>query len=143
MGAELATRGVFDEAALAAWGAGFARTLPRPAVVGLSGELGTGKTTLVRAIAAGLGVRQPVTSPTFALVHRYDGAGCTVYHVDGYRLRRPGEAADLGFDEMARDPRAVILVEWPDSFDAALPDLTHHIRLAYAGDPALRSLEVS
>ncbi len=138
-----ATRGVFDEAALAAWGVAFARRLRLPAVVGLSGELGAGKTTLVRAIASGLGVRQPVTSPTFALVHRYDGAGCTVYHVDGYRLRRPGEAADLGFDEMARETDAVILVEWPERFAGELPPLTHHIRLAYVDDPSLRRLEVA
>jgi tRNA threonylcarbamoyladenosine biosynthesis protein TsaE len=134
--------GTFDEMALAAWGTSFALALRPPAVVGLSGELGAGKTTLVRAIAAGLGVRQAVTSPTFALVHRYDGAGCTVYHVDGYRLRRPAEAADLGFDEMVRESDAVILVEWPERFGGALPPLTHHLRLAYAGEPTLRRLDV-
>lgn len=143
MAASAPAGGTFDEAALAAWGEAFARSLRPPAVVGLSGELGAGKTTLVRAIAAGLGVRQAVTSPTFALVHRYDGAGCTVYHVDGYRLRRPSEAADLGFDEMAREADAVILVEWPERFDAALPALTHRIRLAYLDDPSLRRLEVT
>jgi tRNA threonylcarbamoyladenosine biosynthesis protein TsaE len=132
-----------DEPALAAWGEAFARGLRLPAAIGLSGELGAGKTTLVRAIAAGLGVRQAVTSPTFALVHRYDGERCTVYHVDGYRLRRPGEAVDLGFDEMAREADAVILVEWPERFADALPALTHHIRLAYVDDPSLRRLEVS
>ena len=61
MGASAVVSGVFDEAALAAWGEAFARSLRLPAVVGLSGELGAGKTTLVRAIAAGLGVRQAVT----------------------------------------------------------------------------------
>jgi tRNA threonylcarbamoyladenosine biosynthesis protein TsaE len=131
-----------DEPGLAAWGAAFARSLTLPAAIGLSGELGAGKTTLVRAIAAGLGVRQSVTSPTFALVHRYDGAGCTVYHVDGYRLRRPGEAADLGFDDMARERDAAILVEWPERFGADLPPLTHRIHLSYVADPSLRRLEV-
>ena len=135
--------GTFDEAALAAWGEAFARGLRRPAAIGLSGELGAGKTTLVRAIAAGLGVREPVTSPTFALVHRYDGAACTVYHVDGYRLRRPGEAADLGFDEMARDGDAVVLIEWPERFGPELPPLTWRLRLSYVADPARRRLEVA
>jgi tRNA threonylcarbamoyladenosine biosynthesis protein TsaE len=121
----------------------FAHSLTLPAAIGLSGELGAGKTTLVRAIAAGLGVRQSVTSPTFALVHRYDGTGCTVYHVDGYRLRRPGEAADLGFDDMVRERDAVILVEWPERFGADLPPLTHRIVLSYVEDPALRRLEVA
>jgi tRNA threonylcarbamoyl adenosine modification protein YjeE len=141
-GADPPAGGIFDETALATWGEAFGRGLHRPAVVGLSGELGAGKTTLARAIAAGLGVRQPVTSPTFALVHRYDGAGCTVYHVDGYRLRRPGEAADLGFDEMAREGDAVVLVEWPERFGAELPPLTWHLRLSYVDDPARRRVEV-
>lgn len=143
MGASAVDAGTFDEAALAAWGEAFARRLRHAAVVGLSGELGAGKTTLVRAIAAGLGVRQGVTSPTFALVHRYDGTGCTVYHVDGYRLRRPAEAADLGLDDMVRERDAVVLVEWPERLGDALPPLTHRIHLAYTGDPALRRLEVA
>ena len=75
------------EAELARFGEAFARSLrPPPAVaVGIAGDLGAGKTTLVRAIARGLGVDEPVTSPTFALVHRYAGQGATVYHVDAYR----------------------------------------------------------
>ena len=133
---------VLDEAGLAAWGAVFARTLRPPVVVGLSGELGSGKTTLVRAVAAALGVTAPVTSPTFALVHRYDGAGCTVYHLDAYRLRRPEEARDLGLDDMLADDGAVILIEWPERLGPALRALTHKITLAYAGDDTLRRVEV-
>lgn len=134
---------VLDEAGLAAWGAAFARLLRPPVVVGLSGELGTGKTTLIRAIAAALGVTAPVTSPTFALVHRYDGAACTVYHLDGYRLRRPEETIDLGLDDMLREDRAVLLIEWPERLGPALPPPAHHIHLAYAGDDLLRRLEVA
>ena len=134
---------VLDEPGLAAWGAAFARTLRPPVVVGLSGELGAGKTTLIRAIAAGLGVTGPVTSPTFNLVHRYDGAGCTVYHLDAYRIRRPEEARDLGLDDMLAEDRAVILIEWPERLGGALPPLTHHIGLAYAGEDALRRVEVA
>ncbi len=130
-----------DEAELEAWGAAFARTLQAPAVVGISGELGTGKTTLVRAIARALGVRASVTSPTFALVHRYDGDGVAVYHVDAYRLKSPAEAADLGFDEMLRDAQAVVLVEWPERLGAAAPPLTHRIALAYADRAERRRLE--
>lgn len=138
MGAE-----VFDEAGLAAWGAAFAGRLRPPVAVGLSGDLGTGKTTLIRAIAAGLGVSAPVTSPTFALVHRYDGAACTVYHVDGYRLRRPAEAIDLGLDDMLRESDAVILIEWPERLGTAVPPLTHRITLAYADDDLMRRLDVA
>ena len=130
-----------DEAGLAAWGRTFALSLPRPAVVALQGELGAGKTTLARAMCAALGVREPVTSPTFALVHRYSANGTRVYHVDAYRLKAVDEARDLGFDEMLSDPQAVILVEWPERLGAHAPPFTHRVRLAYAGDR--RSVEQS
>jgi len=132
-----------DEAELEAWGAAFARGLRAPVVVGISGDLGTGKTTLVRSVARALGVKGPVTSPTFALVHRYDGGDVTVYHVDAYRLTSPAEAADLGFDEMLADPRAVVLVEWPERLGAAAPPQTHRISLAYGGDDGHRRLETT
>ncbi len=133
-----------DEAALARFGDEFARTLrPPPAVVvAIAGDLGTGKTTLVRAIARGLGVTEPVTSPTFALVHRYEGTATTVYHVDAYRLRRAAEAADLGLDDMLGEGDAVVLIEWPERLGEALPPVTHRIGLEYADDPAMRVLVV-
>jgi tRNA threonylcarbamoyladenosine biosynthesis protein TsaE len=129
-----------DEAGLVAWGRAFANSLRPPVVVGLSGELGAGKTTLVRAIAAALGVAQPVTSPTFALVHRYDGAEVSVFHVDAYRLKHDDEARDLGFEDMLADPRAVVLVEWPERLGAAAPRLDHHLRLGYGPDDGTREI---
>jgi tRNA threonylcarbamoyladenosine biosynthesis protein TsaE len=133
-----------DEAALARIGEEFARALrpPPPVVVAIAGELGTGKTTLVRAIARGLGVTEPVTSPTFALVHRYAGTATTVYHVDGYRLRRAADAADLGLDDMLGESDAVVLIEWPERLAEALPPVTHRIALAHTDDPLLRILEL-
>ena len=134
-----------DEALLEAWGESFARALRRPAVVALSGELGTGKTTLVRAIARGLGVTDQVTSPTFALVHRYQGAegGAGVWHVDAYRLKKDDAARDLGLDEMLKDPAGVVLVEWPERLGAAAPAPTNRIHLTYADEDGLRHLEWS
>ncbi len=132
-----------DEAALAAWGAAFARELRPPVVVGVSGELGAGKTTLVRAIAAGLGVTESVTSPTFALVHRYTGRGVSVYHVDAYRLGPRDRARDLGLDDMLAEPGAVVLIEWPERLGAAAPALAHRIRLAHTGEAGTRELERS
>lgn len=131
-----------DEAELARFGRELGHTLrpPPPVVVGIAGELGTGKTTLVRAIAEGLGVSEPVTSPTFALVHRYAGAATTVYHVDGYRLKRPAEAADLGLDDILAEPDSVLLIEWPERLGDWLPALAHRITLGYADDPRLRCL---
>ncbi len=134
-----------DEAALAQFGAELARALrpPPPVVVANAGELGAGKTTLVRAIAGGLGVTEPVTSPTFALVHSYRGAGTTVYHVDGYRLRGPADAADLGLDDMLAERDSVVLIEWPERLGGAMPAATHRIALGYTDDPLLRTLEVA
>ena len=133
-----------DEAALARFGEKFAHALrpPPPVVVAIAGELGTGKTTLVRAIARGLGVTEPVTSPTFALVHRYAGTATTVYHVDAYRLRRAADAADLGLDDMLGERDAVVLIEWPERLGEALPPVTHRLALAHTDDPLLRVLEV-
>ena len=109
-------------------------------VVGLSGELGTGKTTLVQAICRGLGARARATSPTYALVHHYETGSTPVYHVDCYRLRHPDEARDLGFDEMIRE-RAVVLIEWPERAGPWAPPLDRHFHLSYDSDPSRRVVE--
>ena len=114
--------------------------LTAPAVIGLSGELGTGKTTLVQAICRGLGARSRATSPTYALVHHYDAGATPVYHIDCYRLRQPDEARDLGFDDMIRE-HAVILIEWPERDGSWAPPLDRHFQLSYDADPARRVLE--
>jgi len=132
------------EADLVRFGETFARSLrPPPSVaVGIAGELGAGKTTLVRAIARGLGVVEPVTSPTFALVHRYTGRCTAVFHVDAYRLKPSDATADLGIDEALAEPDSVVLIEWPERLGAALPQLAHTIRLSYTDDDDVRLLEV-
>jgi tRNA threonylcarbamoyladenosine biosynthesis protein TsaE len=116
--------------------------LRAPAVIGLSGELGTGKTTLVQAICRGLGASARATSPTYALVHHYEAGQTPVYHVDCYRLRQPDEARDLGFDDMVRE-RAIILIEWPERAGDWTPQLDRHLRLSYDADPAHRIVEES
>ena len=122
------------------FGEALGRELSAPAVIGLSGDLGTGKTTLIQAICRGLGAQAPVTSPTYALVHRYDAQGRPVYHVDCYRLRSPGEARDLGFDDMTREG-AIVLVEWPERGGSWVPALDRRFRLAYDADPNVRVVE--
>ena len=88
---------------LSRFGEALGKSLAPPAVIGLSGELGTGKTTLVQAICRGLGARVVATSPTYALVHHYETpGGRAVYHVDCYRLKSAEEARDLGFEDMQR-----------------------------------------
>lgn len=91
------------------------------AVVALAGQLGAGKTHFTRAVAEGLGVRNPavVTSPTFTLVHEYT-ARLPIYHFDAYRLATAREFTDLGTDEYFHGD-GVCLIEWADRFPEALP----------------------
>ena len=117
--------------------------LTAPAVLGLSGELGAGKTTLVQAICRGLRARARATSPTYALVHHYESPppdATSVYHVDCYRLRHPDEARDLGFDDMMREG-AIILIEWPERAGPWAPPLDRHFRLSYDRDETHRVVE--
>jgi tRNA threonylcarbamoyladenosine biosynthesis protein TsaE len=100
-------------------------------VIGLSGDLGAGKTTLVAGLLAGLGHEGPVRSPTYTLVEPYRLAGRDLYHCDLYRLRDPAELDDLGLRDLAVE-RSVLLVEWPERAGDRLgtPDLL--LRIDYA-----------
>ena len=127
--------------ALNRFGEALGRELSAPTVIGLSGELGSGKTTLVQAICRGLGARVLATSPTYALVHHYETRDARpVYHVDCYRLKAPTEARDLGFDDMAREG-AIVLIEWPERAGAWAPKLDRHFRLSYGDRADVRQLD--
>jgi tRNA threonylcarbamoyl adenosine modification protein YjeE len=104
--------------------------------VALSGDLGAGKTTLVRAMIAHLagGVEIEVPSPTFTLVQTYDLAPFALVHADLYRLSGPGELAELGIDDV---PGAVVVMEWPDRAGDALPADRIEVALALDPDDAL------
>lgn len=106
-----------DTAAIARVIAGFMRTGD---VVVLAGDMGSGKTAFTKAAASALGVAEPVTSPTFNLVHTYAGDAIKVHHVDLYRLSRTDEIEDLAIDELARS--GVVLVEWGDVGDDVIGD---------------------
>jgi tRNA threonylcarbamoyladenosine biosynthesis protein TsaE len=101
----------------------FGRTLGRlllpGQVVGLIGEPGAGKTTLTRSIGEGLGVVDAVTSPTFALIQEYRGP-IPLFHMDPYRLDRPEDLLDQGFEEYL-ERGGVVVVEWADRLGAYLP----------------------
>jgi tRNA threonylcarbamoyladenosine biosynthesis protein TsaE len=130
-------------AELVAWGEALGRASRPPLVITLTGELGAGKTTLARAICRGYGVADDVTSPSFALVHEYAGRASPVYHLDLYRLGRPDDVVNLGWDEIM-SAHAMVIVEWPERAGDWLPqvhlpiDLQHlptdpDRRLLYAG----------
>ena len=99
-----------------------AELLPAPRVVILRGELGAGKTTLVKGWVRALGAGAPdeVTSPTFTLVHEYQGPRTQVFHLDLYRLETERELATLGLEEMASGANALVLVEWGEKFASVL-----------------------
>ena len=127
------------EAELVEEGETLGRSLPPGAVLHLEGELGAGKTTFVKAIVRGLGVVEPATSPTYALVHHYTGRRGPVYHVDCFRLRRPDDAADLDWATLAAAD--ALMIEWPERGWAWVPAATCRFRLTHLDDPARRGLE--
>jgi len=102
--------------------------------IGLVGQLGTGKTALVKGIAKGNGLSeaQRVSSPTFTLVNEYAGR-VRVYHLDAYRLGSPGEMVALGLDEMLADD-AVVIVEWADRVRSILPEEMVWIEITSTGE---------
>jgi tRNA threonylcarbamoyladenosine biosynthesis protein TsaE len=129
-----------SEGELRDWGRRFGRAAHAPLIVTISGELGSGKTTLVQAICAGYGVTDEVTSPTFALVHEYRAPRSPVHHLDLYRLDRPDQLDEIGWDELVT-ARAVVLVEWPERAGDRVP--SGHISLSLQhlpDDPARRLL---
>jgi tRNA threonylcarbamoyladenosine biosynthesis protein TsaE len=128
------------EAELVAWGDEFGRNLAMPAFVVLYGDLGAGKTTLVRAIARAQGMLEPVTSPTYGLLHEYHSPRGHIYHLDLYRLKAQSELYQIGWEEVLSSG-GLVLVEWPDRAGDALPPSCIELRLEHVeGKPAVRRL---
>jgi len=116
-----------DEAATEALGAAIAALLRPGDVVALTGDLGAGKTTLARGLIRALaGEATEVQSPTYTLVHPYETEAGTLFHLDLYRLERPEDVFDLGWDEMYD---GVMLVEWPERAGPHLPPSRLEVRL--------------
>src|SRR5690348_17163048 len=101
-----------------ALGRELAAMLAPPKLVVLTGDLGAGKTTLVKGIAEGFNAAsgEDVTSPTFTLIHEYRGPSATVYHIDLYRVDTQRELETLGLDDLM-DDRSVLLIEWGEKFE--------------------------
>lgn len=124
-----------------ALGAELAGSLADGDVVLVRGELGAGKTTLVRGAARALGVRTPVTSPSFSIGHRYTGNGVIVSHLDLYRLDGL-EHEDPGLLGDYLGPGRIAFVEWPQEGDADISAARVRISLAHAGGER-RRIEVA
>jgi tRNA threonylcarbamoyladenosine biosynthesis protein TsaE len=109
-----------DESATLAFGARLAQVLESGLYIALCGDLGSGKTTLVRGVLRGLGYQGKVKSPTYTLVELYNLSRLDLYHFDLYRFKDPQELLDAGFGEDF-DSRNVCLVEWPERAHGLLP----------------------
>lgn len=101
-----------DEAATERLGRWLGETARRGDVLLLAGDLGAGKTTLARGLARGLGIEEPITSPTFTIVNEYTGR-LAFFHFDLYRLEAP-ELAAAGLPEYWEEPRGLVAIEWPE-----------------------------
>ena len=109
--------------------------------VAFRGEMGAGKTTLIREIAAELGAKDTVTSPTFAIVNQYKGEGNRrIHHFDFYRINDLREAFDFGYEEYFYSGD-LCLVEWPEKIEQLLPDNTMTVRITVDSDTA-RTFEI-
>ncbi len=88
------------------------------------GKMGAGKTTFIKAVCEELGVTDVINSPTFAIVNEYmDGNGCPIYHFDFYRIKKPAEVLDIGFEDYI-DSDALCFMEWPELIGEYLPEET-------------------
>jgi tRNA threonylcarbamoyladenosine biosynthesis protein TsaE len=139
MGESTLTAELESEAKLTAVAASFARALHAarawPLVIGLRGELGSGKTTWVRAMLRGLGYEGRVPSPTYTLLEQYACGGLSVVHLDLYRLRGAAELENLGLRDWLAEPKRWIAVEWPERAPelAARCDLTVALDIPSSG----------
>jgi tRNA threonylcarbamoyladenosine biosynthesis protein TsaE len=133
VGTQLAERVTHSAEETVAFGRELAVHLRPPCLVLLEGELGSGKTTLVKGIVAGLGAAEDedVTSPSFTLVHEYGAAG-QVYHADLYRIEGARDLATLGLEDLAGQA-STVLVEWGEKLGDNIPIPCVRIRMEHLG----------
>jgi tRNA threonylcarbamoyladenosine biosynthesis protein TsaE len=112
------------------------RLLSTGDVVAIRGELGAGKTVLVRGICDGVGTRQRTRSPSFTFMSRYRGT-INVYHLDLYRVEGPGDLDTLGWEEVVAGD-SIVLIEWADRLGALLPEGSIEIDIEMTGEETRR-----
>lgn len=122
-------------------------TLRRGDMLALSGDLGSGKTQFVKGLCEALGVAEPVTSPTFVLLNRYQGSDAVgkellVYHFDLYRLERPEELTELGLEEFLSGD-GLCIVEWAEKLGTMLPAIRYDVVIAFGDGDDARTIRIS
>ena len=104
------------------FGKKLALKIPVGTVIGLKGELGSGKTTFAQGFAKGLGINDHVTSPTFKIVSEYDGESCALFHVDCYRLNDYIEFISIDAERLLYPEDGITLIEWADRIEEIIPE---------------------
>ena len=112
------------------FGQGFVRHLKGGEVIGLIGELGSGKTTFVKGLAKGLGIKELITSPTFVLLKDYG----KLVHIDLYRLKKPSEIKTLGLEDYLGRPDKICVIEWAERIKKYLPKKTKFIEFDFVNE---------
>ncbi len=125
-----------SEAETEAFAATLARELPPGAVIALDGDLGAGKTVFSRGFARGLGITEPVSSPTYTIVQEYPlpGGKGMLYHLDLYRIANSASALAFGVDEFLDDPESTALVEWPERIEDIMPGSAWLVEIRHLSD---------
>ncbi len=119
-------------------GARLANFLRPGAVVAFYGDLGSGKTTMIKGVALGLGVKEVVKSPSFVMITEYQGK-VPVYHIDLYRISSPAEFTEIGFDSYIKGD-GVCLIEWAEKAEGVLPEDAVRVYISFL--PEGRRIEV-
>ena len=112
-----------------------ARTLPPGTVITLDGDLGAGKTVFARGFARGLGITEPVSSPTYTIIQEYSlPQGGMLFHLDLYRISNSAAALAFGVDEYINDPECYSLIEWPERIADILPPGRISVKIRHLSD---------
>jgi len=103
-------------------------------LIGLSGDLGSGKTVFVKGIAKVLGINRNITSPTFVIEKIYKSKTYQLVHIDAYRLSGANDLQATGFDEFVSDPKNIVVIEWPERIFSVLPEKMRIIKFDYVSE---------
>ena len=116
------------------FGKDLAKKLTNRDIIALYGELGTGKTQIVKGICLGLGITEIVNSPTFIIVNEYTAPSqLNIFHFDLYRMRSEDEVINIGFDDYLKN-RGIMLIEWPEHIERLLPEEAIKIHIAHTNE---------
>ncbi|MEI8060849.1 MAG: tRNA (adenosine(37)-N6)-threonylcarbamoyltransferase complex ATPase subunit type 1 TsaE [Candidatus Berkelbacteria bacterium] len=107
---------------------------PSAFLIGLVGDLGSGKTAFVKGLASFLGVERNITSPTFVVQKIYSGDDCQLVHIDAYRLSSKQDLEAIGFEEFLADGKNIVVVEWPEQVFSEFPENMTIINFSYVNE---------